>query len=302
MVVIAHREALVATLGTQPQVITLTLDLLAEDEGIAVDEVHVVHTAAEGLIAKALERLRAEFHRNRYGGRRCSYHEVPILTPEDRPVRDIRTQEDASGAFRTMYRVVLEQKQARKRVHLSIAGGRNSMVVYGAATAQILFDTDDRLWHVLSTADFERTGLMHRRSRFDAALVPIPVLRWGTISPALTALVREQDPFRAIAAQEQLVERQADRQREEFLTEVLTTAEWRVVGDYVTRGGTDRDVAARLNISFRTVSTHLRRVYDKMRSFFGYDEAAPVSRGTVIQQFAGFFERRPHLRAPPTDS
>jgi len=295
-----HRQVLVATLGTQPQVVTLAVDLLAKDEGIVVGEVYVIHTAAEGLVGDALERLRAEFHGNRYRGRRCSFNPVPIVTPEGRPVRDVRTEEDANSAFQTIYRVVLEQRQTRKRVHLSIAGGRNSMVVYGAATAQILFDADDRLWHVLSSVEFEHTGMMHRRSHSDAALAPIPVLRWGTISPALTALVREQDPFRAIAAQEQLVERQADRQREEFLTQVLTPAEWRVVGDYVTHGGTDRDIARRLNVSFRTVSTHLGRVYDKLRAFFGYDPAASVGRSTAMQQFASFFERHPHLRAPPT--
>jgi CRISPR-associated protein Csx14 len=296
-----RRQVLVATLGAQPQVVTLAVDLLAEDEGVVVDEVHVIHTAAEGRIAGALERLRAEFQGNRYGDRRCLYHEVPILTPENRPVRDIRSEEDANSAFRTIYRAVLGQKQSGCVVHLSIAGGRNSMVVYGAATAQILFDAEDRLWHLLSTEDFGGAGLMHRRNRFDAALVPIPVLRWSTISPALTALVREQDPFRAVVAQEQLVERQADQQREEFLSEELTPSERRVVGDYVTQGGTDQNIAARLDVSPRTVSTHMGRVYDKMRAFFGYDPAASVGRETVMQQFAGFFERRPELRAPPRD-
>lgn len=295
-----HRHVLVATLGTQPQVVTLAVDLLAKDEGVVVDEVHVIHTAAEGPVGDALERLRAEFPDNcHYRNRRCSFNPAPIVTPEGRPVRDIRTEDDANSAFQTIYRVVLEQKQARKRVHLSIAGGRNSMVVYGAATAQILFDAGDRLWHILSTAEFEHTRLMHRRNRCDAALAPIPVLRWSAISPVLTALVCEQDPFRAIAAQEQLVERQADLQREEFLTQVLTPAEWRVVEDYVFHGGADREIAGRLNISHRTVSTHLGRVYDKMYSFFGY--AASVTRGTVMQQFAGFLERHPHLRTPPTD-
>jgi DNA-binding CsgD family transcriptional regulator len=183
-------------------------------------------------------------------------------------------------------------------VHLSIAGGRNSMVVYGASTAQMLFDPGDRLWHILSTADFERTGLMHRRRRPDATLVPIPVLQWSAISPVLTALVREQDPFRAIAAQEQLVKRQADRERERFLREALTAAEWRVLGDYVTHGGTDREIARRLAISHRTVSTHLHRIYGKMRAFFNYDPAV-VGRDTLMHQFAEFLSRHPHLRAPP---
>jgi CRISPR-associated Csx14 family protein len=295
---IERRTVLVSTLGTQPQVVTLAVDLLAEDEGIEVDEVHVVHTAAEGRVGDAVERLQAAFTGNRfYRGRRCLCCLQLISTPDGRPVRDIRTEEDASSAFRTIYRVVLEQKRDGKRIHLSVAGGRNSMVVYGAATAQILFDADDRLWHIVSTAEFERTGLMHRRSQFEAALAPIPVLRWSTISPVLTALVREQDPFCAVEAQEELAQRQSDRQRAEFLTNELTPTEWRVVGDFVTRGGTDREIADRLDVSYRTIGTHLGRVYEKMHSFFGY--AVPVNRGTLMQQFTGLFERHPHLSAPP---
>jgi CRISPR-associated Csx14 family protein len=196
-----YREVLVATLGIQPQVVTLAVNLLAEDEGIEVDEVYVVHTAAERRVGEALERLRAEFPDGRaYRGRRCLYCPRPIFTPDGRPVRDIRTEEDAHSTFHTIYRVVLEQKQAGKRIHLSVAGGRNSMVIYGAAMAQIIFDADDRLWHIVSTTEFERTDLMHRRSPFDAVLAQTPVLRWSMVSPVLTALVREQDPFRAVVA------------------------------------------------------------------------------------------------------
>lgn len=296
-----YRQVLVATLGTQPQVITLAVDLLAADEDVLLDEVHVIHTAAEGRVGEALGRLREAFRRGRYDGRRCSYHEVPIVTPKGKALRDVRTEEDARSAFLTIYRTVLQQKQAKKRVHLSIAGGRNSMVVYGAATAQILFDHEDRLWHILSTEEFERSGLMHRRSLFDANLVPVPVLKWSTISPVLTALVREQDPFRAIAAQEQLVERHADQRRREFLTEELTPAEWRVLSDYVSHGGTDREIALRLEVSHRTVSTHLGHIYDKMRVFFGYDLAAPVGRDTLMQQFSNFLKRYPHLQSPPAE-
>jgi CRISPR-associated protein Csx14 len=295
-----YRDVLVATLGASPQVVTLATDLLAEDEGVVVDEVYVIHTAPEGRILEALTRLREAFRRGHYRGRRCSYNEVPICSPAGRPVLDIRTDEDAESAFNTIYRTVKGQKQAGRRVHLSIAGGRNSMVVYGAATAQILFGPEDRLWHILSWAEFERSGEMHRRSRREASLVPIPVLRWSSISPALTALVREQDPFHAVEAQERMVEEQADRQREEFLTEELTHAEWRVVGNYVTHGGTDRQIALRLGLSHRTVGTHLSNIYDKMRTFFNYDPTV-VARDTLMHQFSSFLDDHPELRSPPPD-
>jgi CRISPR-associated protein Csx14 len=295
-----YRQALIATLGTHPQVVTLAADLLAEDEGAVVDEVHVIHTAPEEYVGEALEQLRREFRRGRYRGRRCAYHEVPIVTSAGEPVRDIRSEPDAESAFNTIYRTVKAQKQAGELVHLSIAGGRNSMVVYGAATAQMLFDPEDRLWHILSSAEFEHSGLMHRQSHRDARLVPIPVLCWSSISPALTYLVREQDPFRAVEAQERRVEQVADRRREEFLTEVLTRREWDVLGDYVTHGGINREIALRLGIARRTVETHLGRIYDKMRTFFPYAPAA-VNRATLMHQFANFLKEYPELRSPPED-
>ena len=89
----ARRQVLVATLGVQPQVVTLAVDLLAEDEGVFVDEVHVVHTAAELRVGQALERLQAEFTAGHlYRGRRCLCCLHQISTPEDLPVRDIRTE------------------------------------------------------------------------------------------------------------------------------------------------------------------------------------------------------------------
>jgi CRISPR-associated protein Csx14 len=295
-----YRQALVATLGTQPQVVTLALDLLEDDQGVVVDEVTVIHTEAQGRVGDALERLREQFRHNRYRGRRCAFEPVLIVTADERPVRDIRSEEDARSTFRTIFRTVQGRKKEGRIVHLSIAGGRNSMGAYGVVTAQILFGKDDRLWHIVSTEEFERSGKMHRRGPSDAVLTQIPVLYWSGVSPpVMAALAREDDPFRAIVAQQQWMERQTDVQREEFLTEVLTVAERRVVEDFVIRGGTDREIAARLARSLgrpysgRTVNTHLGHIYGKMEDFFGY---SLVNRGTVMQQFAGFFGRHPHLR------
>jgi len=298
-----HRQVLIATLGTQPQVITLAVDLLEDDEDIVVDEVYVIHTEDRDRVGEALKQLRAEFRHNRYRERHCLFRPVPILTPEDRPVRDIRSEEDARNTFRTIFRTVKERKKERRIVHLSIAGGRNSMGAYGVVTAQILFGGEDKLWHIISREKFERSGAMHRRTPSDAVLTAIPVLYWSGVSPpVMAALAREDDPFRAIEAQQQWMERQADLQREEFLTQVLTLTEKHVVEDFVTHGGTDREIAARLtsllghNVSNRAVSTHLQHIYGKMQDFF-FDYSVPVNRGTVMQQFAEFFDRHPHLKA-----
>jgi hypothetical protein len=196
---------------------------------------------------------------------------------------------------------VKERKREGQVVHLSIAGGRNSMGAYGVVTAQILFEKDDRLWHIISTEDLERSGAMHRRGPFDAVLTEIPVLYWsGVTPPVAAALAREDDPFRAIEAQQQWIERQADQRRVEFLTEVLTPTERLVVEDFVTRSSTDREIGLRLtshlghNVSHRAVSTHLQHVYGKMQDSFPHLGA--VNRGTVMKQFAAVFDHYPHLK------
>lgn len=286
-------EVLIATLGTRPQVVTLALDLLRAQERRTVTEVYVIHTAAEGLIGQALTRLREEFVGQRYRRWPCAYHEVPIKGPDGRVVPDVRTRDEAASGFRTIFRTLLAQKEAGKRVHLSIAGGRNSLAVYGMASAQLLFDRNDRLWHILSTPEFERSGAMHLQRPGDAILVRIPVLRWSFISPVTTDIVQYKDPFAAIQRQEELMERQADEYRRDFLDNHLLPSERRVVVDYVLHGGSNKDIARRLNLSALTVSTHLNRVYEKMRYFFAYAYDAHVGRDTLMQQFSGFFERHP---------
>ena len=291
-----RRPVLIATLGTRPPVVTLAVDVLAEDHGVPVEEVFVIHTSGD-RVRDALARLRVEFSEGRYRGRRCLFTPLPILTLRGAAVYDIRSRKDADSAFRTIYRAVRQRKDAGEIVHFSIAGGRNSMVAYGAATAQMLFDADDRLWHIISTEDFERSGRLHRRSRLDAFLAPVPVQSWSEfLHYALDAWSGAEDPLRALEIRRQSVERQADLDCEMFLKE-LTPAERRVVVDFVAHGGTDREIADRLGRSHRTVGTHLREIYSKMQAFFDYAHAP--NRSTLMQQFAGFFDRHPHLNHLP---
>ena len=288
-----YEGVLIATLGTQPQVVTIALDLLRAQERCAIPQVYVIHTAPEGLIGEALDRLRQEFHHGRYRGQPCAYHEVPIQEGDAPIVPDVRTPDQAKAAFRAIFRTLLAQKEAGNRVHLSIAGGRNSLAVYGMASAQLLFDANDRLWHVFSAPEFEASGAMHPLKPSDASLVQIPVLRWSYISPVTTAIVQHKDPFAAIQRQEEMMELQADEHRRRFLQDKLTPSEREVVEDYVMHGGGNREIAERLHLSRLTVSTHLHRIYGKMRSHFGYADDVRVVRETLMQQFSGYLERYP---------
>jgi CRISPR-associated Csx14 family protein len=302
-------QVLVATLGTRPQVITLALDLLAEDKDVYVGEVYVIHTSGDRVL-QALKQLEGEFPGGRYRGesyrdRRgdCELELVPILTPKRAPVYDIRSREDADSTFRTIYGTIRQQKDAGRTVHFSVAGGRNSMVAYGAAVAQKLFDAKDRLWHIISTRTFEESGAMHRDESGpgQAFLAPIPVQSWNEfLRYAIDMWVGAEDPSSAFDVERLLIQRQSDSECEAFL-ERLSGKERELVADFVMHGGTSREIAARLGKSPRTVDTQFSDIYDKLSEFIyeTSEEIVSVGRETVMKQFAGFFERNPHLKPPP---
>jgi len=141
------------------------------------------------------------------------YRRVPLAV-DGAHIPDIRSADEARAAFRVIYREVQAYKKQGFVVHLSIAGGRKSMSVYGMAVAQLLFDVHDRLWHVISEPPFLDSGDMHPR-RGDATLVEIPVLSMGLCHVAhIAALLSTGDPVSAIAEQRgQLSESQKQRRR-----------------------------------------------------------------------------------------
>ena len=139
---------LIATLGSEAQVVTLVLDFLRE-RGEPVERVIVVHTAPrEPPIAEALARAQAEFA-NGYYPPPIELHTIQIESA-DGPLADVDTAEGAQATFTAIYRAVRAEKLAGRRVHLSVAGGRKTMSVFGMAAAQMLFDQDDHLWHLIS--------------------------------------------------------------------------------------------------------------------------------------------------------
>lgn len=276
------RQVLVATLGTEPQVVTLVLDLLWA-KGYSIDGVIAVHTVGE-VVQPALEALAEEFARPGMPGYR------PVLVEgEGGPVADVVTEADVAAVLRTLYRVVLAEKRAGRLVHLSIAGGRKPMAVYGMVVAQLLFDEDDRVWHLLSEGwqpGDER--VMHVRPGDKVWLVPVPVLRWSSVSPVLTELARREDPWEAIQAQRAIRAAEDQRRKREFVERWLTPAEREVVR-LACQGLDNAAIARRLGKREKTVANQLTAVYRKLHEWRGYRTDVPVSRAVLIAEFATFF-------------
>ncbi len=280
-------SCLVATLGTEPQVVTLSLQALSA-AGTIVHEVVVIHTAArEPRIAGAIRTLDAAFATDeRLASWRNHYHRTVILGGAG-PVADMLEEEDFGATLRALYQVVRNYKQAGYTVHLNISGGRKIMALCGTTVAQLLFDETDRLWYLRSAADLVASKALFARDPRQATLVPIPLLRWSPAPPILTDLALADDPVAAITWQQE----QQIVARRRFLDKQLTPAEREVAELAIRTGATDAELAAQLHKRPRTVSHQMATVYDKLRVFLGVRDDVRVDRHTLIAEFAGVSRR-----------
>lgn len=270
--------ALIATLGSEPQVITTTLDLLSR-AGESIRKTVVVHTAPQDhIISAALHALREEFSRSPYN----SMYDLQLIPIQDKlgsPVPDVEKPLETEAAFSTIYNEIRSAKMNQMKVHLLIAGGRKTLSLFGMAAAQILFDQDDLLWHLSSGDEYRNSKRMHPQPGDETHLIPIPVIRWSQVSPILTDLNQFIDPFQAVDYLQKLQIDQKIEKIRVFIADTLTPGEERVVSLLATQGLSDNQIAERLILSPRTVEGHLRSAYAKAAAHW---EIIEVNRSTLI--------------------
>jgi CRISPR-associated Csx14 family protein len=269
---------LIATLGTEPQVVTATLDLLLR-KGEKVREVAVLHSVAPGTaIALAVDSLSEAFDQApQYSS--ISLHLCPLLDSQGYPLPDVETPQAAAAAFRSLYSFVRDAKMDGSRVHLSIAGGRKTLAVYGMLVAQLLFDEQDNLWHLYSTGDFLASKRLHPQAGDEVHLIPIPTILWSQVSPAWMHLIGVDDPFEAVERVRRLQLNEKVEQARSFILGSLTPAERRAVELLVREGLGDNEIAGRLALSPRTVEQQLRSAYHKAAAHW---ELPDVNRASMV--------------------
>lgn len=279
---------LIATLGTEAQVVTAALDLLLHS-GEAVVELVVLHTHAPGtLIEQSLQRLEQDFNLQTPDKPHIPLRLVLLRASDGAPLPDVATPQAAQAAFSALYQQVLAAKKSGFRVHLSIAGGRKTLAVYGMAAAQMLFDEDDRLWHLFSSGDFLLSKRLHPLPQDDVHLVSIPVILWSQVSPLWRGFEELQDPFLAVQRIQQLrIDDRLDQART-FVLGSLTPAERRVVELLVQKGLGDEEIASRLFLSPRTVEQHLRSAYLKAQAHWQIADISRTQLVTLLNLFYSF--------------
>lgn len=242
-----NEAVLVATLGSQPQVVTLVLDALLA-QGANITRVIVVHTRADiEPIQTSLAALRKEFLVNRAYGDHIVFIPQPLAGSSGQLV-DVITPREIDDAFQAMYTLLRQEKLAGHTIHLSMAGGRKTMAVFTMAAAQILFDSEDCLWHLVSSPSLVQSRKFHAENPDDVTLIPVPIAFWRRLRP--------DEPSRS----------------RDFIEHVLTPAEREIVHLLIREGLSNAALAERLGKSQKTIANQLSPIYAKLKKHFDLSE------------------------------
>nr|MDQ2997171.1 CRISPR-associated ring nuclease [Chloroflexota bacterium] len=246
----------VATLGAQPQVVTLALDALLE-HGYPISEVFVIHLSTRNERYRAgLERLASEFTDGRYAGRPCRYQPRPVRIGS-RLIDDLQGDEETDAAIAMFNRLIQELKREDATIHLCLSGGRRLLGMLALSAALLYFDQADRIWHLYSSDSVRQQtaggALMHLPHHPEVRLVRVQLPPWGQYFPTLRsapdAAAETVRTAQIHAADE------AERARCHAVYDRLTARQREVLrllaGDL-----TPQQVADRLHIALATIHTH----------------------------------------------
>lgn len=257
-------EILIATLGSEPQVVTLTLDLLLA-AGHTPRRLQVLHTHKTGYKMEAsLASLKEELNIKPYPGL-ASIDFVVLRDRRGRPLPDLKRPEHNNAAFRALYDLVFAAKEAGHHIHLSAAGGRKAMAMYALLAAQLLFDgpdsgeVHDHLWLLWSKIGLRKKRNMHALPG-DATLVKVPVLSWRT------GFVRKQTFVSSLTP---------------ALKEVLRLN---------SQGLSYRQIAEKRITSTNTVDSQLRELCSRFEAEIGFASEGGINAKVLRSEFGTFFE------------
>ncbi len=154
-----YKEIFIFVSGSTPQIITETIYALATKKPpIHPDEIIVI-TTTEGAKRAKEELENKGILKKLFDEYKIPPVEIKYDVPSDKkgiPLEDIRTNEDNEQMADRINTIVREKaKQPDTRLHCSIAGGRKTMSFYLGSALQLYGRSQDKLYHVLVTPEFE---------------------------------------------------------------------------------------------------------------------------------------------------
>lgn len=274
---------LIATLGVEPQVVTIALDLLLSGSW-TISEAVVVYTKTS-RVQEALRIIEGEFQKEVYPG--VQLRAVPV-TFAGGAVGDFCSVEELHGLLRTLYTEVRRARQTGCVVHMCVSGGRKVMGIMAMVVAQLLFGPEDCVWHLITEGWQPGAGRqLHLPPGKGVWLVPVPVLRWSEAGALMQTVAELDDPAEVVAWYEKISRNTQVKRQKEFIERWLTRAEREVVR-LACRGLDNAAIAAALFKREQTVANQLRGVYEKFREWLGYP-AGSVDRHKLVAEFAPYF-------------
>lgn len=269
-------SALVATLGAEPQVITIATQLLLHNRE-PLQAVVLLHTPPrQPPISLALPAVQQTFARQ---------HGWPPLVAVQLPVDDVVTPEQIDQFGVVLFDTLKSHLQQERRVHLLLAGGRKPMAMVGMSIARMLFGPGDRVWYLYSEDAMRDSGRMLLSRMDQARLVSIPVALGDVTPPVYTRAFQAETPAAAQAALEDMRTRRLRR----FVESELTRAERELAGLMATEVLTVAQMAEHLGKSPKTIANQLNSVYNKLESTFGLQPERSVKREFLRRELAAYF-------------
>lgn len=281
---------LVATLGGQPQVITLALDALL-DRGYPIKELIVVHLSEQNpRYEAALARLSNVFVNGRYREHTLRYRPYPVLLGNT-PIRDIQAEAATDAVLNTFHQLLQQLKRQGLSVHLCISGGRRMLGLLGLAAALIHFDYADRIWHLYSTDDVRAQthegAMLHVPPNTPGVqLLPVPVRPWGYLFTALQTPAHA-DAQTVLAAQQSQINTD-EHARCQSVYDRLTPRPRDVLRAFA-QGLNPQEVANKLAIELSTVRTYQTTIYQECQAVWNLPATTRMDYHWVRDAFRQFF-------------
>lgn len=284
-----YKHTFVATLGGEPQIVTLTLDLLLK-RGIPIYEVIVIHPAASPRIQPSLERLNAEFVGDSYlfeGQRRIIHFRQQVLNHYDTVIDDIVDEATANGTLDTIGTLIRGLKRQQRIIHFSISGGRRLMTFLSFSAALLYFETPDELLHLYTPEEIKqrdsRNGAMHITPGDGRRLIEVPFAR---AAQPFFALMLNRTPSATIQTQQEQQKTEEHRRCRQVLDALNERS--RAILVELARGFHPHEVAQKLCLDQSTISYYTSKIYRECRNVWDVPDDVRLDYRFVQAKFADY--------------